>query len=69
MALYKVNAYAKRTRKLTETEPTPNPTKAQAEANKLLATNKYKVITILRDDEGASHPANAGQFFLHRIVK
>ena len=25
--------------------------------------------TVLRDDQGAYHPANAGKFFLHRIIK
>lgn len=28
-----------------------------------------KVVVILRDSEGAYHPANAGKFFLERIVK
>lgn len=69
MALYKVHAYAKRTRKLTETEPTRNSNIASGQAIQLLKTNKYKVITIVRDGEGEDHPANAGKFFLDRIIK
>jgi len=69
MALYKVHAYAKRTRKLTATEPTHNPNIAHDDAIVLLKTNKYSVINIVRDDEGASHPDNAGKFFLDRIIK
>jgi hypothetical protein len=69
MALYKVHAYAKRTRKLTETEPTRNSNVASGQATQLLKTNKFKVIVIVRDDEGESHPDNAGKFFLDRIIK
>ena len=69
MALYKVNAYAKRTRALTETQPTHNSNVASGQADELLKTNKYKVITILRDSEGEDNPANAGKFFLDRIIK
>ena len=69
MARYRVNAWAKRTRVLTETEPTPHRTNAVTEALKMKATNKYKVITVLRDSEGEDHPANAGKFFLDQIIK
>ena len=69
MALYKVHAYAKRTWKLTETEPTRNSNVASGHATELLKTNRYKVITIVRDSEGEDHPDNAGKFFLDRIVK
>lgn len=69
MALYKVHAYAKRTRKLTETEPTHDSNVASGQATELLKTNRFKVITIVRNDEGESHPDNAGKFFLDRIVK
>jgi hypothetical protein len=30
---------------------------------------KIRSVTILRDSEGEDHPSNAGQFFLHSIVK
>ena len=67
--LYRVNAYAKRTKVLTETEPTSSRSAAVSEALKLKETGKYKVITVLRDSEGADHPANAGKFFLEQIIK
>jgi hypothetical protein len=66
---YRVNAYAKRTRHLTETEPTENRSAAVSEGLKMKATGKYKVITVLRDSEGKDHPANAGKFFLDQIIK
>jgi len=66
---YKVNAYAKRTRKLTETEPTDNVTVAMSQGNALASSGKYKVVTILYDSEGADYTDNAGKFFLHRIIK
>jgi hypothetical protein len=69
MSLYKVHAYAKRTRKLTETEPTKNQNVASGQAGELLKSGKFKVITIVRDSEGEDHPSNAGKFFLHRIIK
>ena len=31
--------------------------------------SKAKVITILKDQEGADHPENAGKYFLDLIVK
>ncbi len=66
---YKVTAYAKRTRKLTETDPTDDITVAMAQGNEFASSGKYKVVTVLYDSEGHDHPSNAGKFFLHRIVK
>ncbi len=66
---YKVNGYLKRTRKLEESAVLGTFGEAYSLSGRMLATNKFKVITILRDDEGASHPDNAGKFFLDRIVK
>lgn len=33
------------------------------------AAKTAKVVTITADQEGVDHPANAGKFFLHHIVK
>jgi hypothetical protein len=64
MARFKVLYYSKRTGKVTESEVWPyHPPVDPA----LFA--KSKVVTLVRDNEGADHPANAGKFFLDRILK
>jgi hypothetical protein len=41
----------------------------EAERIARAAVDGAKVVTITADQEGADHPANAGKFFLHRIIK
>jgi hypothetical protein len=69
MAQYRINAYANRTGKLTETKPSRSRSAALAEGLAMKAAGKHKVITLLRDSEGTDHPANAGKFFLDQIIK
>jgi hypothetical protein len=65
MARYKVNVT--RRGKTTESEPFTSYDAALAEANREART--ARVVTITKDQEGADHPANAGKFFLERIIK
>lgn len=65
---YIVKGYAKNTRKLQESDIFPNYRQCLAEAQIYLKSNAYEVITICVDDEGESHPDNAGKFFLFRII-
>ena len=54
--------------KVRESDPL---TLAQAHnlAQEWKRAGKCKTLILLRDDEGADHPANAGKFFLHQIWK
>ena len=65
--LFRCQYYAKRTRKETLCE-SGTLSAALADANSEKAS-KAKVIIITRDSRGVDHPANAGLFFLHPIVK
>lgn len=68
MALYKVTYWLKGNRKVMhETEPVRDQRTAINEAIKL--KDRCSVVTVVRDREGADHPANAGKFFLDRIIK
>lgn len=66
---YMVKAYKKRTRALQEGNILPTYGQAFADAQEFLKSNQYEVIVIVADDEGESHPDNAGKFFLYRIIK
>lgn len=68
MARYKVNYWLKRDR-ATKYE---GPIGTQGEALSIVTgqfLKKCAVITLVRDDESASLPDNAGKFFLDRIIK
>lgn len=66
---YIVKGYAKKTRKLQESNICSNYRQCLAEAQIYLKSNAYEVITICADDEGESHPDNAGKFFVFKIIK
>lgn len=63
MALYRVQYRLKSTKEVIESEP------ARDAVIDDTLFKRSKTVTILRDSEGIDHPANAGKFFLHRIVK
>ena len=66
---YMVKAYKKHTLALQEGNILSTYAQAFAEAQGFLKSNQYRVIVIAADDEGESHPDNAGKFFLHRIIE
>jgi hypothetical protein len=66
MARYKV--IAKRRGKSWESEIIGEAS-AHNLACELVGERGVSVVTVVEDQEGADHPANAGKFFLHRIYK
>ena len=64
---YQVNVTRKG--KTTVSAPMAHIGYARTEARKEAAVKGTSVVTITRDSEGADHPANAGKFFLHEIIK
>ncbi len=69
MARFMVKGYKKYTGTLHEGRIFREYGSAFAEAVEFFRSEKYKVIVIVRDDEGKDHPENAGTFFLYRIIK
>lgn len=69
MMLYRAVGYRKRTRKEEAAPIRGDYHMAMQDAVDMLRSHDYKIIVITRDSEGADHPANAGKFFLERIVK
>ena len=69
MARYMAVGYKKYTRKEQEGFIFPTYQQAYADALGFLKSDQYAVILILRDSEGTDNIANAGKFFLERIVK
>ena len=69
MARYMTVGWKKYTRKKQEGFVYDEYGQAYADALDFLKSGQYKVILVLKDDEGLYHPANAGKFSLYRIVK
>lgn len=68
MAKYIAKGYKLGSGKEQESNP-DSLSMALLNADRMLKSNQYEVIVILRDSEGEDHPDNAGKYFLYRIIK
>lgn len=67
MARYRVRA--SRGKRVTESEPTTKDAAYRLARYYAQQRKQFSVVIVTEDQEGADHPANAGQFFLHRIFR
>ena len=69
MSVYMVIGYKENSGKIQESQTHLSYSAALHEAHEFLKSDQYKNIVIVCDQEGSDHPANAGKFFLERIIK
>ena len=65
---YKITYTLKRRKGEFHTVPRPTFPSDEIRELRLLHGAKIKTMVVLKDQEGADHPANAGKFFLDQII-